>query len=288
MTIKDLLKDTLSEKELEDVPSAFEIIGNKEKAVAIIEIPDSLKRRKKLIAQAILEKHKNIKSILEKKSARKGVFRIRSYRILSGDRNTTVLHKESGCYFKLDPRKTYFSSREGTERLRLSEHIKDHENIMVFFSGIGVFPIILKKMNKSIKISGIEINPKAVKYFEYNCKLNKVDASAFKGDVRKIVYKRKMQKMYDRVIMPLPESSIEFLKEVFYCLKNGGICNIYCFSKEEELEYVKAKIAGEAKKYLKSLEFIGTQKVLPYGPNIYKYRIDCKVNSISKSKDLEI
>ncbi|MBI4895201.1 MAG: methyltransferase [Candidatus Aenigmarchaeota archaeon] len=277
MTIKDLLKNKLSQKQLENVPSAFEIIGNKEKAIAVIEIPDSLKNRKKIISQAILEKHKNIKSVLEKKSARKGVFRIRSYRILSGDKDTEVIHKESGCFFKLDPRKTYFSSREGTERLRLSENLKNNENVMVFFAGIGAFPIILKKVNKTIHVSGIEINPKAVKYFEYNCKLNKVDSHIFKGDVRKIVYKKKMEKKYDRIVMPLPESSFEFLKEAFYCLKNGGTCSLYCFSKEEDLKDIFNRIRTEAGKDSKNIEILRTQKVLPYGPNIYKYRIDFKV-----------
>lgn len=279
MTIKEMLKNKLNEKELEEVPSAFEIIGNKERAVAIIEIPDSLKRIKKTISEAILEKHKNIKSVLEKRSARKGVFRIRSYRLLSGEKNTEVIHKESGCFFKLDPRKTYFSAREGTERLRLSETLKDNENVMVFFAGIGVFPIILKKRKKSITASGIEINPKAVKYFEYNCKINKVNAEIFRGDVKKVVYKNKLEKQFDRIVMPLPESSLEFLKESFYCLKNGGICNLYCFSKEEDLKEIFERIKKEALKESMNAEIIGKQKVLPWGPKIYKYRLDFKVFS---------
>src|SRR3989338_9146687 len=111
-TLKDLLIGKLSEKELATVPSAFEIIGNKEKAVAVIEILDSTKKRKRIIAQAIMEHHKNIKSVLEKISARAGIFRTRKYRLIAGDRDTAVIHKESGCLFKLDIRKTYFSPIE--------------------------------------------------------------------------------------------------------------------------------------------------------------------------------
>ena len=274
MSIKELLKDKLSEKELESVSTAFDIIGNKEKAVAIIEIPNSLKKKKKLIAESVMAKHKNVRTVLEKKSPRKGVFRIRSYRIISGDKDTTVLHKESGCLFKLDPRKTYFSPREGTERLRISELVKEGEKVMVFFAGIGAFAIIIAKKVKDVHVTGIEINPSAVRYFRENEKINKVNVKIIKGDVIDVANKKDLKWKFDRVIMPLPESAINFLKEARYCLKKGGVCNLYCFSKTEEIP----KVIKEIKKKLKNkINIIGIQKVLPWGPGIYKYRVDFRI-----------
>ena len=48
-----------------------------------------------------------------------GELRLRSYRLLAGEENTEVLHKEHGYMLRLDPKKTYFSVREGTERQRI-------------------------------------------------------------------------------------------------------------------------------------------------------------------------
>ncbi len=46
MKLKDILKDVLSKEELEFAPRAFDIVGD----IAIIEIPDELKKKKKKIA----------------------------------------------------------------------------------------------------------------------------------------------------------------------------------------------------------------------------------------------
>ncbi|MBI5332596.1 MAG: methyltransferase [Candidatus Aenigmarchaeota archaeon] len=353
MTLKDLLRNQLNEKELDSVPSAFEIIGSKEKAVAIVEIPDSMKKRKKLIANAIMAHHKNIKSVLEKKSARGGIFRTRKYRLIAGDKNTIVMHKESGCLFKLDIRKVYFSPREGTERLRIadiimaelledkltggkttelrnsetidktaelqskSEHetrdITEHKKkVLVFFAGIGAFPIIIEKKTGA-QTTGIEINPVAIKFFRENNRLNKANALIIKGDVKKAY---KTFKDYDHVIMPLPESSMKFIKQTAHCLKKGGICHLYCFAKDNkttkslrrttqndltrmtilqsriaidsitksgtdlargkipDLDSITTNIMKDIENTGRKCSIIHIQKVLPWGPGIYKYRID--------------
>ena len=86
MALKDLLKNKLTKKELALVPTSFDLVGNKEKAVAIIEIPDELKKKAKTIAFALMKQHKNVYSVLLKKSPRKGVYRTREMKInLAGD-----------------------------------------------------------------------------------------------------------------------------------------------------------------------------------------------------------
>mgnify|MGYP001567238654 CR=1 FL=1 len=92
MTIKEILKGRLTKKELEYVPSSFDIIGSKEKAIAIIELDDKIKKKAKTIANAIMRKHKNVKSVLLKASPRSGVFRTRDYKIIAGIKNTEVTH----------------------------------------------------------------------------------------------------------------------------------------------------------------------------------------------------
>ncbi len=269
MTLKDLLEGKLTKLQLNLVPSSFDVIGSKEKAVAIIEMPEDLKKKQEIIAEALMKQHKNVTSVLEKASPREGVYRTRKLKLIAGKRNTEVIHVESNCRFFLDPRKAYFSQREGTERLRIAEKIKPGETVMVFFAGIGPFAIVLARKSQPEKVIGIEINPDAVKYFWKNIALNKTgNVQIVLGDV-----KEKAKKFYgqcDRVLMPLPETSIEYLEEAAKCLKEKGVIHLYFFSAESELNEWKKKV----KKHLPKARIEGVQKVLPYGPRIWKYRMD--------------
>ncbi|MBI4174762.1 MAG: class I SAM-dependent methyltransferase family protein, partial [Candidatus Aenigmarchaeota archaeon] len=84
MTIKELLKKKLTTEELALVPSSFDLMGSKEKAVAIIDIPKELEPKQDIIARAIMKKHKNVKGVLKKASPIRGVYRTRDYVLISG------------------------------------------------------------------------------------------------------------------------------------------------------------------------------------------------------------
>lgn len=273
MTVRELLRNNLSSEELKLVPSAFDIIGSKEKSIAIIEIPKKLRKHRRLVAEAIIKKHKNVKSVLEKGSPRSGVFRIRKYRLLAGEKNTKVIHVESGCRFIIDPRKAYFSPREGTERLRIAEKVKVHETVMIFFAGAGPLAVVIGKKARPEKIIGIEINPAAVRFFKENIMLNKLkNVHEILGDVRD-----KANEFYgncDRVIMPLPETAIEYLENALNCLKPKGICHLYCFCEEKNMKEFEKKIYEIASNLGKTIEIVDRAKVLPYGPRIWKMRFD--------------
>jgi len=166
---------------------SYDIIGDKEKAVALLGV--NVKNPRKF-AKEIMKRHKNVKSVLQKLSERTDVFRLYPVKLLAGDKNTEVIHKEYGYFLKLDPQKAYFSPRESTERQRIAEMVKPREEILVMFSGICPFPIsIAKKQNLVGKIYAIEINPYAHKYAVENVKLNKLENKIIpiSGDVRKVL-----------------------------------------------------------------------------------------------------
>ena len=273
---RDLLRKKLSEREIALVPSSFDIVGSREKAVAIIEIPRELKKKQKIIANALMKQHKNVVTVLNKESPRKGRYRTRKLKLIKGKRNIEVMHMESGCRFLLDPKKVYFSPREGTERLRIASQVKKKENVMIFFAGIGPFAVVIGKKAKPNKIIGIEVNPIAVKYFKENIRLNKLEnIETVRGDVKKQA--KRFYGKCNRVLMPLPESSMDYLEEAIKCL-SCGIIHCYCFSEEDEISGKKEKIASTAKKMKKKIKFISVSRVLPYGPRIWKYRIDFRVS----------
>lgn len=254
------------------IPRSFDIIGSREKAVAILKVDNS--ENKKSIAENLMKIHKNVKTVLEKASPRKGEFRTREYEIIKGEKNTEVKHKESGCLFLVDPQKVYFSPRESTERLRIASMVKRNETVMVFFAGVGPFNIIIGKKAKPKRLIGIEINPVAVKYFKENIRINKVDNCVVVfGDVKDKA--RQYYRKCDRVLMPLPEKGYEYLEYAIKCLKKNGICHFYCFSKDGK-GWIK-KIIEICEKQKREPKILSIKKVLPYGPRIWKIRIDFEV-----------
>jgi tRNA (guanine37-N1)-methyltransferase len=276
VSLKQALAKKLTKKELPLVPKSFDIIGSKEKSVALIEIKNELKSKDKIIGETILKLYKPVKSVLKKVSERKGTFRLKKYKLITGDKNTEVVHKEYGCLFKLDPKKVYFSPRESTERIRIASLAKPNEKILVMFSGVSPFSIVLaKKQPKISEIYSIEINPSAHKYAIENIRLNKVENKVIPllGDVKK--YSSKFKNRFDRVVMPLPKGAYEFLNLAIKMLKERGYIHFYYWSREPNLFKEGEKLIKKiAKENNIKVRMVNKKKVLPYGPKTYKIVFD--------------
>jgi len=275
--LKEILKDELSEEELKLVPRSLDFIGSKEKAVCIIE-KEKLKDKGKLIAEAVMQLNKNVRTVLARVSERKGVYRLAEYKLIAGDENTEVVHREHGYELKVDPQKVYFSPREGTERQRIAEQIKPNEIVMVMFSGIAPFCIaIAKKQTEVNKIYGVELNPTAHGYAVENVRINKFGHKIvlIQGDVREVC--KKYYGKCDRVVMPLPMGAENFLDIAINCLKEEGVIHFYNWGKEDDLFSNALKlIEKNVKKLNKKFEILNKRKVLQYSPRKWKVCIDFK------------
>ena len=133
-----LLQNELTEEELELVPRSYDVVGSEEKSVAIIEIPEELENKKKLIGEAVMKLSTNIKSVLTKVSSRKGTYRLDDLELVAGDSNTEVLHKEHGYVLKLDPR----NLKPMTDTGKFDEPAEVIANVPVTSDGI---PDVLEK-----------------------------------------------------------------------------------------------------------------------------------------------
>ena len=258
------------------LPSSFDVIGD----IAILEIPEGSKEKKKLVAERLLEMNKHIKTVVEKLSKREGKLRLRKYEFLAGENKTETLHKEYGYLLKLDPTKVYFSPREATERQRVAWQVKPGEVVMLMFAGIGPYAIAIAKKQPGVrKIVAIELNPVAVEYMKENIRINKLSDKILPvlGDVRE-----KCKEWYgkcDRVVMPLPLGAENFLDIAIGCLKpEGGIIHFYSWGKEGKLYENAVRLVEEVcKKAGKWFELIGKRKVLPYKPRTFKICLDLKI-----------
>jgi len=270
--LKKLLEAYLSIEKIKLVPSSFDVIGS----IAIIEFPEKLKKDRKLIAKAMLDVHKNIKTVLEKASERKGKLRLRQYKFLAGQRKFETLHKEYGCVFKVNPVKVYFSPRELTERQRIAEQVKPRERVLVMFSGIGVYGIIIAKKQPKAEVVCVEINKTAVRYAEENVRLNRLkNVKNYCGDVREIC--PKLGK-FNRIIMPLPLGAEDFLDVAFKCIKRNGTIHFYSWGEEDKLFENAGKVVRlKARHAKKKIRIVRKKKVLPYSPGKWKVCLDVKV-----------
>jgi tRNA (guanine37-N1)-methyltransferase len=261
---------------------AFDVIGSRKKAVAIVEVPEEADE--KAVAEEIMKLNKNVKSVLKKVSKRKGSYRLEDLELIAGDANTEVIHKEFGYILKLDPRKVYFSPREAVERQRISSQVKPKETVMVMFSGSMPYGIaIAKKQPKVKRIYGVEINEDAHHFAEENIRINKVShlVTSILGDVKETC--PKYYGICDRIVMPLPLGAENFLDIAINCLKKkGGVIYFYSWGKEEDLYSVALKqIEGQIKKLKKKFKVLDKRKVLPYSPRTFKICIDFKVAGVA-------
>ena len=267
----ELLKDELSEDEIETLRTSFDTIGE----IVILEIPDNLEDKKQIIGDAALEFTKR-RSVFMKKSAIKGTTRVRDLEFLSGIDDSVTIHKEHGARLKLDVREMYFSPRLATERKRVMESVSDGERILDMFCGIGPFPIVIAR-NKNVDITAVDINESAIRYLKENIKMNKLKGSieTYTGDIA--VVSNAFKTKFDRIIMNLPGLAYTFLDLAVDLIEEDGIINYYEFSDSYDQGINRLKNACLKKN--KKVEIINTRKVKSTSPGEWHMAIDGKVTS---------
>jgi tRNA (guanine37-N1)-methyltransferase len=268
-----LLRKSLDANELNALVKGYDRLGN----IVLIELPESLRGKKKTVARAVMSANKGVETVLEKVGAVRGVYRIRRLRYVAGKKNFVVNYVENGCRFVFDARKVFFSSRLSFERSRIASLVKDGERVIVMFAGVGPFVVEIAKRHAKSKVIGIELNRTAYMYMKQNIRLNKLgNAVAVFGDV-KDVYKR-YRDYADRIIMPLPMQSARFLKEAIAMAKDSAIIHMYTFCRIGNEKEVFADVAAEAMRHGADTSLLNTRVARPYSAMeeeaVLEFRVD--------------
>jgi tRNA (guanine37-N1)-methyltransferase len=279
--LKTLLAEKLKPEELKLVYKSYDVIGD----VAIIRVPPNLEQYSSIIAEAIMQTHKNVKSVWRQSSPVSGDFRLRQLEFVSGERKTETIYKEHGCIFRVDLAKCYFSPRLAFERIRIARLVQPEEVVVNMFAGVGTFSIIIAKHSKASKIYSIDINPIAVKYMEENIKRNKVDKQVIPicGEAKKVI-EEKLRNIANRVLMPLPEKAYEFLDVALMSLQKGlGWIHYYAFEHaqkhENPIEKTKIKVAEKLNKMNIDFNMPFSRIVRNTGPNWYQIALDLRISN---------
>ena len=275
--LRELLREFVSPKDLDRVYNSYDIVGD----IAIVRLTETSQRHSQAIAKAILEVHKNVKTVLAQNSSVCGDYRLRDLEFIAGEKKTCTIHKESGCLFSVDVKECYFSPRLSHERMRIAKQVKNSEVIVNMFAGVGCFSIIIAKHSNAEKVYSIDINPMAIQNMQKNARLNRLYEKVVPilGDAKDIV-KERLCHTADRVLMPLPEKALEYLSYAALGLKEaGGRIHYYDFEHaKNENPILKSRL-----KVARKLESLGAEFQIPYGrvvrttgPNWYQIALDIK------------
>lgn len=273
ITVDQLLKGKLTPKEMEILPRSQEIVGD----ILILEIPDELKKKEKIIAGAYLQANKQVSTVVKKKEIHTGIFRTRKVTVLAGKKTKETIHHENGIQLKLHLEKTYYSARTANERLRIAKLVKPGEEVLVMFSGAAPYPLVIARNSKAKMVCGVELNPLAHAYAVENVQLNSLQdrVSILHGDVRHKV--PPLKKRFDRIVMPLPKTGEQFLDLALLKSKKGTIIHLYAFLEEKDIDGYAQKVKRICKKLDHPVKLLRKVKCGQFSPGTFRVCVDMKV-----------
>lgn len=273
LTLDELLKNKLTKNELAMLPRSQEVIGK----ILILEIPEQLAPKEKIIAQAFLSLNKSIETVVRKSAIHKGIYRTRKVKILAGKKTKETIHHENGIQLRLHLEKTYFSAKSAGERLRIAKQIKKNEEVLVMFSGAAPYPLVLAKQSPAKHITGIELNPLAHSYAAENIILNKMDnkITLLNGDVHQVL--PTLKKKFDRIAMPLPKTGEEFIDIALTKSKPNTTIHFYAFLNEKEMKPYEQRIKEICAKAKHPIKVQNVVTCGQFSPGTFRTCFDLKV-----------
>lgn len=220
--LRRALANKLSRSEMESLVSAFDQVGE----IIVIRIPESLYPRRAEIGEALLENIKVANRVFCQVSEVEGDYRTRGLELVAGEGGTRTEYRENGCRFVVDVEKVFFTPRLSTERARVAGLVRPGETVLNMFGGAGMFSIQMAK-NTACTVYNVDINPEATALCERNAAMNRMAGKVVPvtGDASEIA--PEMADMSDRTLMPLPESSDEFLADAVRATRRGGVIHYY-------------------------------------------------------------
>jgi tRNA (guanine37-N1)-methyltransferase len=255
----------------------FDLLGN----IAIVNFSKiSTQKEKKKFASDILKKNPQLKTVLEKQGKIHGRLRKITTKYIAGEKTKEVVYRENGCVFRFNVDKTYFSPRLSNERKEIANLIKKNEDVLVMFSGVSPYAIVIGKLSKAKRVVSNEINREANKYSKLNIELNNLKGKVelAPGDIKRVARKFAKEKVkFDVIVMSRPNLKNSFLEEAFMLSKKGTRIFYYGFCAVSDAEAMVEMIKQKAKESKKKIKILGTKKAGEIAPFKIRLRVDLKV-----------
>ncbi|MDE1798238.1 MAG: class I SAM-dependent methyltransferase family protein, partial [Candidatus Micrarchaeota archaeon] len=274
-SLSEALEGQLTDNEMEQLVGSFDIVGD----IAVLEIPPALQAKRQALAQAVLSIHPQVRVVAAKTGGTGGPYRIRPVEVIAGPSRTLTICKESGCSFAIDLNAAYYTPRWSAERLRVARAVKDGENVLVAFAGVGPYAVVIEKHARPAAIAAIELNPQAALLMRRNIELNHCHKiEAIEGDVARVLSAPRWKGWADRALMPHPTEAEKFLPAVLPALREGGILHYYCFAPiSEPVAKAFARLDSVCRPAGWRLKLNGGRIVRPYSAALAQVVLDLEV-----------
>lgn len=270
VNLKSYLEGMLHPWELDLLVRSYDVIGD----IAVIIIVPELEHRAQLIGEAILENNKKIKVVAKRNGIYGGEFRTIPLTVIAGENRKETVHREYGVQLVVNPETTYFSVRSGTERKRVADLVTPGERVLVLFSGVAPYPLVVSKNSMAKEIVGIEKNREAHRYGLENISRNKRcnNVKLYCGDVADVL--PTLNVTFDRVIMPLPKGAEEFLPLSLSVLQPGGALHYYDMQHADGFRTSVEKVERACDKLGQKIRSASVVKCGHCAPRTYRICVD--------------
>jgi len=273
--LRESLRSHLSDGEMDNLITAFDIVGD----IAIIEIPESLKRKELLIAEKLMYANKHVKTVLKKIGGHEGELRTQRMEWIAGEDTRETEVAENGIRLRVNVEEAYYSIRMATERKRVWMHVQPGEKVLCLFSGVGPYPITISRHTEASEIIGIELNSIAHQLAVENVALNRcTNVHLVQGDAHKVMRSLAADKQsFDRITMPLPHTAAEFLDDAVRVCKSGGTIHYYSFQAAGEFEKAVDAVRTACRRNGRQLDEFSLVKAGQHAPRVWRICVDAKV-----------
>jgi tRNA (guanine37-N1)-methyltransferase len=271
-SLREALQPLLSAEEREELISSYDIVGS----IAIIEVPELLASKEALIGEKVLEVNKTVKTVLKKLGGHEGEYRTQRMQCIAGEDTRTTVVTENAVKLKVNVETAYYSIRMATERKRILQFINPGERILCMFSGIGPYPITFSVHSQAAEIVGVEVNPAGHELAVENCAKNRcTNVRLLCGDANDIVPKLAAAgEKFDRITMPLPHTSYEFLDAALMVSKKGTVIHYYAFLQDGDFNIHIPRIRDAAHRHKMEIVKYDVVKAGQHAPRIWRICVD--------------
>jgi tRNA (guanine37-N1)-methyltransferase len=222
MGLKEQLRPIIPPDRIGYLSNHFDVIGE----IALLHLPPELLPYKKVIADAVCEHNRHIKTVINKISQVNGACRTADYEILAGT-DTITTHREYGFSYRIDLKTVFFNPKLLRERKRVTDQVQPGEQVLVPFCGAG--PFAIPAAVRGGDVVAAEQNPEACIWFKENIRINAVEnrIHAVQGDASNLPIRPGTT--FDRIIIPTPYGMDWIFDILTPLIRTGGMIHFYTF-----------------------------------------------------------
>lgn len=255
------------------LPQGFDQIGD----VAVVTLDDLSRPYEAEVARAILAAYRGIRVVAADDGVT-GELRLRALRKLAGDGPLRTVHKEFGLSIEADLEKAFFTPRLAGERRRVALMVAPYERVLDAFAGVGPISVQIAKLQPSVHVDAVDLNPEAVALLRENARRNKLpNIEAHEAEFGAFAATRKPLS-YSRIVMNLPHRAKEFLPAALPLVARGGSIHLYAILPIDRVLPEQGALRAMGEKAGRPITILRARPIKSYSPTdlfvVFDLRVD--------------